>query len=172
MRTLLGAVLSLGVLGCSAAPELSSPACRHESGDCSAEAVRSRVLERFRDLGVQQVLACSNRPAMFCNSGLPDEEACLVELESDVPAAEGEEAEATFYIPLLVRELLGADASNYRRAVRRERSGPYGPEEESVYATSQRNRAVLYVSEIRCADISEITAWRHRQANLLVTPVQ
>jgi hypothetical protein len=157
MRTLLSAVLSLGLLGCSAAPELNPPACRHESGDCSAEAVRSRVLERFRDLNVQEVLACSSKPSMFCNSGIPDEEACLVDLGGDAPSVEGEQAEQSSAIPLLVRALLGDDASSYRRTIRRERSGPYGPGEESVYANSQRNRAVPYFTEVRCADISEIT---------------
>ncbi len=157
MRTLLSAVLSLGVLGCSSAPELSPPACRHESGDCSSEAVRSRVLERFRDLNVREVLACSSKPSMFCNSSIPDEEACLVDLGGDAPSAEGERAEQSFITPLLVRTLLGDDAASYRRTIRRERSGPYGPGEESVYANSQRNRAVLYFTEVRCADISEIT---------------
>jgi hypothetical protein len=157
MRTLLSAVLSLGLLGCLAVPELNPPACRHESGDCSAEAVRSRVLERFKDLNVQEVLACSSKPSMFCNSGIPDEEACLVDLGGDAPSADGEQAEKSSVTPLLVRTMLGDDAPNYRRTIRRERSGPYGPGEESVYANSQRNRAVLYFAEVRCADISEIT---------------
>jgi len=157
MRTLLSAALLLGLLGCSTAPELNVPACRHESGDCRAEAVRSRVLERFRDLNVQEVLACSNKPSMFCNSGIPDEEACLVNLGGLAPPAEGEQAEQSSATPFLVRALLGGDAPNYRRAIRRERSGPYGPGEESVYVNSRTNRVVLYFTEVRCADISEIT---------------
>jgi hypothetical protein len=103
------------------------------------------------------VLACSNKPSMFCNSGIPDEEACLVDLRGDAPFAEGQQAEQSSDIPLLVRALVGDDASSYRRTIRRERSGPYEPGEESVYSNSQRNRAVLYFTEVRCADISEIT---------------
>jgi hypothetical protein len=156
MRAVLAAVLLCGLLGCSTTPEWRPPSCRHDSDDCSPDAVRARVIERFSDVKIQEVLACADEPGSYCSSGEPDHEACLVRLEGEAPAAAHTEEIKTFAYPL-IRTLVGNDALRYKRGVYRERSGGSAPAEESIYVHGPGNLAVLYRVEARCFDLSEIT---------------
>ena len=160
LRIRLGALLACALLGCSATPESPSPICRHESKDCSADAIRTRVVGSFGSVKLGEVLACADEPARFCSSDNADNEACLVRMSPDAlvayPAAEVPGGGT----PPLVLKLLRS-AGEQRAPARvhhRQFPGPHGaPRLESIFANPERTLAVLYVAETRCIDISEIT---------------
>jgi hypothetical protein len=111
------------------------------------------VIERFSDVKVEEVLACTDDPGFFCGSGHPDHEACLVRLPGEPLVATLEADKRKTSYPLL-RILVGGDAPRYKQSVRRERGGP--PREESIHLNSAGNLAVLYLVEERCFDINEV----------------
>lgn len=158
MRSVLIAALVCGLLGCSAAPpQLRPPACRHNSKDCSPDAVRARVLEAFSDVKVQEVLACMDEPSLFCYSVVPDHEACLVRLEELPWGTPNEQVGKPSEYHHLLRALVGKDESRYSRTVHRERPGRIGTRAETIYVNGPGNLAVLYLAEPRCFNIGEIT---------------
>jgi hypothetical protein len=160
MRTRLGALLACAVVACSVTPELPTPTCHHESRDCSSDAVRSRVLESFSSAKLQEILACVDAPALFCSSASADEEACLVSTSADGLAEYRTNDAHGSGTPLLVLKLFrdfgvhqAPDRTFHRRI-----PGPHGePRHESIFTSSESSLAVLYVSEVRCIDITEIT---------------
>jgi hypothetical protein len=160
MRTRLGALLACAVVACSVTPELPTPTCHHESRDCSSDAVRSRVLESFSSAKLQEILACVDAPALFCSSASADEEACLVSTSADGLAEFRTNDAHGSGTPLLVLKLFrdfgvhqAPDRTFHRRI-----PGPHGePRHESIFTSSESSLAVLYVSEVRCIDITEIT---------------
>ena len=160
MRFRLGALFACALLGCSVTPELPAPTCRHESKDCSSDAIRSRVLESFGSVKLGEVLACADEPASFCSSSTADNEACLVRMSPDAlagyPAADIQVRDT----PLLVLKLLRSESEQRTpaRVFHRQTPGLHGePRIESIFANTERTLAVLYVAETRCIDISEIT---------------
>jgi hypothetical protein len=160
MRTRLGALLACAVVACSVTPELPTPTCHHESRDCSSDAVRSRVLESFSSAKLQEILACVDAPALFCSSDSADEEACLVSTSADGLAEYRTNDAHGGGTPPLVLKLFrdfgvheAPDRTFHRRI-----PGPHGePRHESIFTRSESSLAVLYVSEVRCIDITEIT---------------
>lgn len=160
MRTRLAALLACGVVGCSVTPELPTPKCHHESRDCSSDAIRSRVLESFSSAKVQEVLACVDAPAPFCSSANADEEACLVNTGSDgIAEYRTNEAHDSSTPPLVLK--LFRDFGVHQvpdRTFHRRIPGLHGePRHESIFTSSESRLAVLYISEVRCIDITEIT---------------
>ncbi len=160
MRTRLGALLACAVVACSVTPELPTPACNHESRDCSSDAVRSRVLESFSSAKLQEILACVDAPAPFCSSANADEEACLVSASSDgIAEYRTNDAHGSDTPPLVLK--LFRDFGVHQapdRTFHRRIPGPHGePRHESIFTSSESSLAVLYVSEVRCIDITEIT---------------
>jgi hypothetical protein len=100
-------------------------------------------------------------PARFCGGGNADEEACLV-----IPSSDGISEYRTHnpdggITPPLVLKLF-RDFGVHQLPVRtfhRRVPGPHGePRDESIFTTAESSAAVLYVSEVRCTDISEITS--------------
>ena len=160
MRTRLGVLLAFAVVGCSATQELPTPVCHHESRDCSPDAIRSRVLESFSSAKVQKVLACADAPALFCSSDSSDEEACLVSTGPDgIAEYRTSDAHESSAPPLVLRLFrnFGVDQLPVR-AFDRQIPGLHGePRHESIYTNSEGSLAVLYIAEVRCIDISEIT---------------
>jgi hypothetical protein len=160
VRTRLGALLACVVVGCSVTPELPTPTCHHASRDCSSHAVRSRVLESFSSVKVKEVLACVDAPALFCSSASADEEACLVSTDSKGTAEYRTSDAHDSSTPPLVLRLFRAFGVNQvpDRPIHRQFPGPHGePRHESIFTSSESSLAVLYISEVRCIDISEIT---------------
>jgi hypothetical protein len=161
MRFRLGALLACALLGCSVTPELPPPpVCRHESKDCSSEAIRSRVVGSFSSVKLGEVLACADRPAPFCSSSNADDEACLVRMSPEALAGYSATDVHGSNIPLLVLKLLrgASEQRTPERVFHRQTPGLHGePRLESIFANTERTLAVLYVAETRCIDISEIT---------------
>jgi hypothetical protein len=160
VRTRLGALLACVVVGCSVTPELSTPACHHESRDCSPDAVQSRVLESFSSVKVKEVLACVDAPALFCSSGSADEEACLISMDSKGTAEYRTSDAHDSGTPPIVLTLFRTFGVNHvpDRPMHRQFPGPHGePRNEAIFSSSEGRLAVLYISEVRCIDISEIT---------------
>ena len=159
MHTRLGVLLAFAVVGCSATQEVPTPTCHHESRDCSSDAIRSRVLESISSAKVQKVLACADAPALFCSSASSDEEACLVSTGPDGIAEYRTSDAHDSSTPPLVLKLFrdfGVDQVPVR-AFHRQIPGLHGePRHESIYTSSESSLAVLYISEVRCIDISEI----------------
>jgi hypothetical protein len=162
MRARLGALLACAVVACSVTPELPTPTCHHESRDCSSDAVRSRVLESFSSAKVQEILACVDAPAAFCSSASADGEACLVSTGSDGIAeyrtndAHAQDSGTPPLVLKLFRDFGVHQAPD--RTFHRRIPGPHGePRDESIFTSSESSLAVLYVSEVRCIDITEIT---------------
>jgi len=160
MRIRLGALLVCAVVGCSASPEVPTPSCHHESRDCSSDGVRSRVLKSFSSAKLQEVLACVDAPARFCGGANADEEACLVSASSDGIAEYRTNDPDGSSTPLLVLKLFRGFGVHQApvRTFHRRFPGPHGePRHESIFTTAASSLAVLYVSEVRCTDITEIT---------------
>jgi hypothetical protein len=160
MRTVLGAILVCAVMGCSVAPDLPAPVCHHESRNCSSDAVRSRVLESFRSAKFQEVLACDDAPAPFCSSANADEEACLVRTGSDGLAEyRTNDADGSGAPPLVLRLFQNFGVHQVPvQTFHRRIPGPHGePKHESIFISPEGSLAVLYISEVRCIDITEIT---------------
>jgi hypothetical protein len=160
MRNRLGALLACAVVGCSVTPKLPTPTCHHESRDCSSDAVRSRVLESFSSAKVQEILACVDAPALFCSSASADEEACLVSTSSEgIAEYRTNDATGSGTPPIVLK--LFRDFGVHQapdRTFHRRIPGPHGePRHESIFTSSESSLAVLYVSEVRCIDITEIT---------------
>ncbi len=160
MRNRLGALLACAVVGCSVTPKLPTPTCHHESRDCSSDAVRSRVLESFSSAKVQEILACVDAPALFCSSASADEEACLVSTSSEgIAEYRTNDAPGSGTPPIVLK--LFRDFGVHQapdRTFHRRIPGPHGePRHESIFTSSESSLAVLYVSEVRCIDITEIT---------------
>jgi len=160
LRIRLGALLAWALLGCSATPESPPQICRHESNDCSADAIRSRVLGSFASVKSGEVLACADVPARFCSSDNADDEACLVRMNPDALAAFPPADVQGGDTPPLVLKLLrnAGEQRTPARATHRQFPGPHGaPRIESIFVNPERTLAVLYVAETRCIDITEIT---------------
>ena len=160
MHTRLGVLLAFAVVGCSATQEVPTPTCHHESRDCSSDAIRSRVLESFSSAKLKEVLACVDAPALFCSSASADEEACLVSTSSDgIAEYRAIDAHGGGTPPLVLKLFrdFGVHQAPYR-TFHRQVPGPHGePRHESIFTNSKSSLAVLYVSEVRCIDITEIT---------------
>ena len=160
MRTRLVAVFVCALVACSVTPELPTAKCHHESRDCSSDAVRSRVLESFSSAKFQEILACVDAPAPFCGGANADEEACLVSTSPDgIAEYRATDAPGSGTPPVVLK--LFRDFGVHQapdRTFHRQFPGPHGePRHEAIFSSAGSSLAVLYVSEVRCTDITEIT---------------
>lgn len=160
MRIRFGAFFACAVVGCSVNPGLPAPACHHHSRDCGSDAIRSRVLESFSSAKFEEILACADEPALFCSSASTDEEACIVRAGPDALGAYRSNDVHDSSTPPLVLKLFRdlGERQVPDRMFHRQVPGPYGePRHESVFTNPEGTLAVLYVAEVRCIDITEIT---------------
>jgi hypothetical protein len=157
---LLVAEASVATASCAVAPLPSEGPCRADGG-CSHDAVQARVTKAFAGLEVSSFIECVSRTTDWCSSGLPDEDACLVLVQSD----DVERYTALQNATPPQRTNFGSHAVNYFSGWLQK---PFSlvfvdtparsPRERFIYSDADGSLAVLLSKDVRCVDVSEITS--------------
>jgi len=152
--------LFVTLAACAASPTAWEKPCRPE-GACDLAAVEARVVGAFDGLEALSSIECVTEPSRWCYSTEPDQDACLVIVESGAAEDYASVQNAT---PTQVPNFPPSTVSYFSHWLQKPLSlvfwdkPPQSFRERRIYTDSEHSLAVLVFLEQRCFNVDEVAA--------------